>query len=342
MKAVRYVGANRPLEMQEIPIPAFGDHDILVRIKAAGICHSDLHYRSGISGTMAVPRTLGHEVAGVVEKTGAKVVNVKAGDRVALHYLVTCGDCYYCSTGNEQFCTTGKMIGNHTDGGYAEYIAIPSRSAIPLPEEISFEQAATLMCASATSFHALLKGRIRPGEKVAVFGIGGLGISAIQLARAFGATAVFAVDINEEKLKLASRFGAIPINGSTSDPATEIKRATGGRGADVILELAGLPLTQKQALHSAGPMGRVVLVGITDKTIELHPYRELLANEVELIGSNDHLLQELPRLMEFAVKGILDTSLTVTRTVPLDAGAINATLDALGKFDGGVRTVIVP
>ncbi len=342
MKAIRYAGAGRPLEMQMIPVPAIGDHDILVRIKAAGICHSDAHYRSGISPTLPIGRTLGHEVAGVVERCGARVVNVAPGDRVALHYLVTCGDCYYCSSGNEQFCPQGKMIGNTTDGGYAEYIAIPARNAIPLPENVSFEEAATLMCASSTSYHALLKGRIRPGDRVAVYGIGGLGLSAIQLARAFGATTVCAVDINEDKLKLAEKYGAIPLNGKTSDPVTEIKRLTGGRGADLTLELVGLPLTQKQALLSAGPLGRVVLVGLTDKSIEINPYREVLANEVELIGSNDHLLQELPRLMEMAAKKILDTSETVTRRVPLEAEAVNETLDALEKFDAGVRTVIVP
>ncbi|MEO9144576.1 MAG: zinc-binding dehydrogenase [Ginsengibacter sp.] len=342
MKAVRFVGINKPLEMQEIPVPEIGDRDILVKVKAAGICHSDAHYRAGISAVSFSPLTLGHEVAGVVEKIGTQVTNVKMGDRVALHYLITCGDCYYCSTGNEQFCPKGKMIGHHTNGGYAEYIAIPARNAIHLPDEIPFEQGATLMCASATAFHALLKSRIRPGDKAAIFGVGGLGQSAAQLAHAFGATEVYAVDISDEKLNLAAQYGAIPVNGKRVNAVEEIRKLTGGKGVDVAIEMIGLPQTQKQALQCVGPLGRVVLVGLSDKILEVNTYTELLGNEVELIGSNDHRLQELPLLIDFAKKKMLDTSRIVTRTIPLEAGAINAALDALEKFSGDVRTVIVP
>lgn len=342
MKAVRLAEINKPLEMQEIPVPSIGKRDILVKVKAAGICHSDAHYRAGLSPVGYLPITLGHEVAGVVEETGSEVTNVKPGDRVSLHYLITCGDCYYCSTGNEQFCPAGKMIGHHVDGGYAEYIAVPARNAILLPGNIPFEQGATLMCASATAFHALLKSRIRPGDKVAIFGVGGLGQSTVQLAKSFGATDVFAVDINEEKLNQAAGYGAVPVNGKTSDAVGEIRKATGNRGVDVAIEMIGLPHTQKQALQSAGPMGRVVLVGLSDKELPVDVYHEILENEVEMIGSNDHRLQELPKLIEFAEKKMLDTSKVVSRTIPLDAGAINATLDSLEKFGAGIRTVIVP
>ena len=185
MKAVRLVKIGQPLRMQEVPTPRIEQQDVLVRVKAAGICHSDAHYRAGVSLVRSLPLTLGHEVAGVVEQTGSQVDNVKPGDRVCLHYMVTCGDCYYCSTGNEQFCTSGAMIGKHRDGAYAEYISVPSRNALPLPDELSFEEGAVLMCSSATSFHALRKAEVKPGETVVIFGVGGLGMSAIQLARAF-------------------------------------------------------------------------------------------------------------------------------------------------------------
>src|SRR3954447_26393544 len=199
-------GWGKPLEMQEIPIPEVGREDILVRVRAAGICHSDVHYRAGKSPVYPLPMTLGHEVAGIVEQVGADVTRARVGDRVALHYNVTCGDCYRCSTGDEQFCEHGAaMLGHHRDGGYAEYIVVPARNAVPLPEEIPFEQGATLMCASATAYHVLRKSRLRAGETVAVFGAGGLGQSAVQLARAFGALDVFAVDINESKLHLAAQ-----------------------------------------------------------------------------------------------------------------------------------------
>ena len=342
MKAVRFVGIKKPLQMQEIPIPEIGERDILVKVKAAGICHSDAHYRAGISPVSFTPLTLGHEVSGVVEKMGSQVKNLKPGDRVCLHYLVTCGDCYHCSTGNEQFCPEGKMIGHHINGGYAEYIVIPARNAIHLPEDISFEQGATLMCASATAFHALLKSRIKPGDKVAVFGVGGLGQSAIQLARAFGALEVFAVDINEDKLALAAAHKATAINAKKVDPVEYIKERTNGNGVDVSIEMIGLPATQKQAIQCLGVLGRAVLVGLSDKTLEINSYKELLGNENEVIGSNDHRLQELPTLVEFARKKILDVSNIVSRTIPLDADAINAALDNLESFGSEVRTVIVP
>lgn len=342
MKAVRFVGIKQPLQMQEIPIPEIGERDILVKVKAAGICHSDAHYRAGISPVSFTPLTLGHEVSGVVEKIGSDVKNVKQGDRVCLHYLITCGDCYYCSTGNEQFCPEGKMIGHHTNGGYAEYIAIPARNAIQLPEDISFEQGATLMCASATAFHAILKSRIKPGDKVAVFGVGGLGQSAIQLARAFGAMEVFAVDINNTKLDLAASHKAITVNSLKTDPVKFIREQTNGNGVDVSIEMIGLPVTQKQAIQSLGVLGRAVLVGLSDKILEINTYKELLGNENEVIGSNDHRLQELPALVEFARKKILDVSNIVSRTIPLEADAINTVLDDLENFGADVRTVILP
>lgn len=286
--------------------------------------------------------TLGHEVAGIVERAGAQVTGVKARDRVCLHYNITCGHCYHCRTGADQFCTTGLMLGHFTDGGYAEYIAVPEHNALFLPDEIPFEQGATLMCASATSFHALRKARFKAGETAAIFGIGGLGMSAIQLAKAFGALDVFAVDIHEEKLNLAAKHGAIPINAAYVPPVAEIRRLTKGRGVDVALELIGLPLTMGQAVQCLGVMGRAVIAGLSHKPLELDTYRELIGKEIEIIGSNDHLLQELPGLIEMAKRRILDISEVVTRIIPLEADAINLALDELERFGRDVRTVIVP
>jgi propanol-preferring alcohol dehydrogenase len=342
MKAVRMIAPGQPLQEQDVAVPSLAAGQILVRVRAAGICHSDVHYRAGRSPVKPLPLTLGHEVSGVVEAVGDGVRGVKPGARVCLHYLVTCGDCRYCAAGNEQFCPTGKMLGHHTDGGYAEYIAVPERNAIPLPDAISFEQGATLMCASATAFHALRKSRLAAGETVAVYGVGGLGMSAIQLARAFGALEVFAVDVNPRKLALAEKHGAIPITAAEKDPVAEIRARTGGRGVDVALELIGLPKTMHQAITSLAILGRAVLVGITDQPLPIDTYREVLGPEAEIIGSNDHLLQELPLLIEFARRGILDLTNVVSRSVPLEAKAINAALDELARFGDAVRTVIVP
>ena len=345
MKAVRLIKPGQKLELQEIPVPSPGARDVLVRVKAAGICHSDAHYRAGKSRVHPLPLTLGHEVAGVVERAGAEVKRLKAGDRVCLHYLATCGDCRYCNEGSEQFCATGQMIGKYRDGGYAEFICVPARSVFVLPEEIPFEQGAIMMCSSATSLHALKKVRIAAGETVAVFGAGGLGISAVQLARAFGAKEVFAVDIKASKLEFAEEFGATPVDASKADAVAELKRLTGGRGVDVALELIGLPQTMQQAVKCLAIKGRAALVGITEKNFEVAPYADVLNKEAEIIGVSDHLASELPQLIEWARSGKLDLSKVVTRTVPLDAGVINEVLDGLEKFgeaseDGGEDVIV--
>ena len=342
MKAVQLVEIGKPLQMREVPVPAVGERDILVRIKAAGICHSDVHYRAGASPVGPLPQTLGHEIAGLVETVGAQVTGLAPGDRVCLHYLLTCGDCAYCTAGHEQFCPQGQMLGKHTDGGYAEYIALPARSAVPLPAEIPFEHGAILMCSSATSLHALRKARLAAGETVAVFGAGGLGMSAIQIARAFGALDVYAVDIDPAKLQVAESYGAVPVDASSSDPVAEIRRLTGGRGVDVALEVIGLRETMEQAVQSLAILGRAVLAGIADRPFQIDSYGELLGREAEVIGSSDHLLNEIPLLLELARRGSLDLSRVVTRTVPLEARPINEVMDALERFGGAVRTVITP
>ena len=152
---------GKPLEEADIPIAELGSSDVLIRVAAAGICHSDAHYRAGISRIGSLPLTLGHGIAGRVEKVGAQVANLAAGDRVCVHYLVHCGRCEFCVRGLEQFCRSGQMIGKHRDGGYAEFIKVPGANAFPLPDEIPFEVGAIMMCSSATALHALNKARFK-------------------------------------------------------------------------------------------------------------------------------------------------------------------------------------
>jgi 2-desacetyl-2-hydroxyethyl bacteriochlorophyllide A dehydrogenase len=340
MKSIRLTVIGSPLGEQEIEVPSVGASDVLVRIRAAGICHSDAHYRAGVSPVARLPLTLGHEVAGVVERVGSAVMRFQAGDRVCLHYLATCGTCQFCQAGNEQFCASAEMIGKHRDGGYAEFIVVPERSVFRLPDEISFEQGAVMMCSSATSLHALKKARLCPGETVAVFGVGGLGVSAIQLARHLGACQVFGVDINPRKLEIAERFGAIPVD-ATRDPVAQIQALTGGRGVDVALELVGVVATMRQAIQSLAILGRAAIVGLSQKTVEIYPYRELLNKEAEIIGVSDHLALEIPPLLELARTGGLDLSDGIIHPVPLEADSINETLDRLDRFGDEVRVVIV-
>lgn len=340
-RAVQLPAPGRPLVNATLAAPDPAPGDVLVRVKAAGICHSDAHYRSGLGSTLH-PCTLGHEVAGTVARVGAGVTQVRPGDRVCLHYLVTCGECSHCRAGREQFCARGEMIGKHRDGGFAELICIPARNALPLPAAIPFEQGAILMCSSATSLHALRKARVGRGDSVAVFGAGGLGVSAIQLARAFGAEPVFAVDINAAKLAFARRLGAVPVNARDANPVQEIFRLTDGRGVDAALELIGSARTMEQAVEVLATGGRAALAGLTDQRMSVAPYRDLLNKEAEIIGVSDHLVPELHELMDFVIGGQLDLSSVVSRTVPLDADAINGVLDDLEACRDDVRCVIRP
>src|ERR1041384_5607431 len=328
MRAVRLTQIGKSLERAEIPVPEIGPTDVLIRVAAAGICHSDAHYRAGISKIDNLPLTLGHEIAGRVEEVGSDVTHVSAGDRVCVHYLVHCGNCEFCVRGLEQFCRRGQMIGKHRDGGYAEFIKIPGANAFPLPDEIPFEVGAIMMCSSATALHALNKARLRAGESIAIFGFGGLGFSALQLAHAFDCGDVYAVEINPAKLASAASMGAIAIDANAADPVNQIKDATAGRGVDVALELIGTAKTMRQAVQCLGALGRAALVGLTAESMSIFPYTELINKEVEIIGVSDHLTAELPMLVEFVRSGKLRFPPDALRFVDLDAGQINASLDA--------------
>jgi propanol-preferring alcohol dehydrogenase len=342
MKAVRLVQVGKPLEDAEIPVPGIGASDVLIRVAACGICHSDAHYRAGISRIDNLPLTLGHEVAGTVEKIGTEVTNVGPGERVCVHYLVHCGSCEFCMHGLEQFCPQVRMIGKHRDGGYAEFIKVPGRSAFVIPDDISFEVGAVMACSSATALHALNKARLKSGDSVAIFGFGGLGFSALQLARAFDCGEIYVVDVNPVKLASAAKLGAVAIDAKASDPAEQIKEATVGKGVDVSLELIGSAKTMRQCVLCLAPLGRAALVGLTRESMSIFPYPELINRETEIIGVSDHLASELPALMEFVRSGKLRFPSGTLRFVDLDAGQVNAALDALQTSTDHIRTVIVP
>lgn len=342
MRAVRLVQVGKPLEDAEIAIPRIGPDEVLIRVEAAGICHSDAHYRAGISRIDNLPVTPGHEVAGRIEKVGGQVANVAHGARVCVNYLVHCGQCEFCKRGQEQFCSSVHMLGKHRDGGYAELIKVPARNAFVLPDEISVEVGAIMMCSSATAFHALNKARLKPGESIAIFGFGGLGFSALQLARALDCGQIYVVEINPTKITSIRKLGAIAVDATAGDPVERIREATAGRGVDVALELIGSAKTMRQALLCLGTLGRAVLVGLTSESMSVFPYTELINKEAEIIGVSDHLASELPALMEFAHGGKLRFPPETLRVVDLDAAQINAALNSLEDSIDHVRTVIVP
>jgi D-arabinose 1-dehydrogenase-like Zn-dependent alcohol dehydrogenase len=342
MRAVQLVQVGKPLEDAEIPVPEIGPSNVLIRVAAAGICHSDAHYRAGLSEFDRLPLTLGHEVAGTVETIGKAVTNLVPGDRVCVHYLVHCGTCEFCVRGLEQFCSKGQMIGRHRDGGYAEFIVVPAKNAFALPNEISFEVGAIMMCSSATALHALNRARLKPGESVAIFGFGGLGYSALQLAWALGCGEGYVVDINLAKLTIAAKLGAVAVDAKLKDPVQQIKEATAGKGVDISLELVGNPRTMRQAVECLGTLGRAALAGLTAESMSIFPYSELINKEAEIIGVSDHLASEMPTLIEFALSGKLQFPTGTLHSVDLDANQINCVLDGLEAPTERIRTVIVP
>jgi 2-desacetyl-2-hydroxyethyl bacteriochlorophyllide A dehydrogenase len=340
MRAVRLVQPGKPLEKADLALPEIGPSEVLIRVAACGICHSDAHYRGGISKFDSLPMTLGHEVAGHVESVGKNVAHVAPGDRVCVHYLVSCGRCDFCSRGFEQFCPKAQMIGKHRDGGYAQFIKVPGRNAFKLPEEISFEVGAVMMCSSATALHALNKARIKSGESVAIFGFGGLGFSALQLARALGCGEVYVVEINQTKLASIEALGAVAIDANAADPADQIRQATSGKGVDISIELIGSATTMRQAVQCLGVFGRAAFVGLTTESLSVFPYPELINKEAEIIGVSDHLASEIPSLMQFARSGKLRFPPGTIHCVDLDAAQINAALDAVENSTDRIRTVI--
>src|SRR3954447_23504848 len=302
MHAVRLTQLRSPLVDDEIEEPVAGPGEVVVEIRAAGICHSDAHYRAG-GGTVALPLTLGHEIAGVIAGTDR---------RVALHYLHD----------------DGRMLGKEADGGYAERIVVPAANAIPIPDAVPFDIAAVMMCSTATAYHALRLASLRAGESVAIIGFGGLGASAVQLAKAMGAGDVFAVDRVAEKLDVARSFGAIPA------AVEEL------RDIDIALDFAGHPPTTLAALRSLRRGGRIMIVAINLRELAIDPYRDVLANERHIIGVSDHTRDELVEVLAMAANGQLDMSRVITRRVGLDAAAINAVLDDLDAGTAHLRTVI--
>jgi propanol-preferring alcohol dehydrogenase len=341
MKAARLHEIGQPLRVEDIPITTLGPEDVLVRIRASGICHSDLNYRNGIAPVGRLPITLGHEIAGVIEKKGERAPQVNANDRVVVHYVVSCGKCEFCNSGRETYCDSYRMIGKDEDGGFAEYVRVPAANVLKIPESLTFDQAAIMGCAVSTAFHALRRGRAEPETLLMVYGVGGLGAHAIQLASSvFKIRNIIAVDIADSKLELAKRFGAKNVVNPAKENLTDsIRNTTGGAGAELVLDFVGHGDTIRNSIESAGKGGRVVVVGIGSETVEISPYRTLIGREIEIMGVNDHLESELAELIQLAGAGELDLSRSVTRKVNLEE--VNDGMEILETSVGNpVRVVI--
>jgi len=308
MKAVRYYGPNKPLKVEEIPIPKIKDNEVLVKVKAAGICHTDLHF---LDGTLTpwkgeLPLILGHEIAGEVHEIGKDVKKVKKGDRVVVNNNIGCGVCEYCKTGHQNICPSLDQIGFTVDGGYAEFVKAPEENLINLPDKVSFEAGSVLPCAGGSAYHALVStAGLKKGETLMINGFGGLGTMALQIAKNIGAK-IIVVDVAEDKLQLAKKMGADgAINGAKANVPEEVKKLTGGKGADVIVEFVGRKQTMENAMNSLAKMGRYVIVGYTKDHLDLIPLL-ISVGEYKILGSVAYTHDDLAAMVKLAHEGKIE------------------------------------
>jgi len=309
------------LDLREVPEPAVGDHDVLVRVRACGICGSDVHGYDGSSGRRIPPAVMGHEAAGVVAAVGPCVTAMAVGDRVTFDSTVSCGQCDYCRGGRANLCDARRVLGvscgeYRREGAFAEFVAVPERIVYSLPDEIPFEQAAMVEPVSV-AVHAVGRAPL-PARAAVVVGTGTIGLLVIQALRAAGAEKILAVDIDEGKLQLARRLGAdVVLNPTAVDVPVEVRRLTGG-GADVALECVGSTEPIKTAVACVRKGGSVVLVGNISPTIQL-PLQAVVTGEMTLLGtcaSNG----EYPRAIELLRSGAVDVRPLITLVAPLEEG----------------------
>ncbi|MHC4413712.1 MAG: zinc-binding dehydrogenase [Planctomycetota bacterium] len=340
MKAAVFHGSESGLQIEDIPIPRIGPDQILVKVAACGACHTDLHYlEHGVPTFKKPPIVLGHEASGIVEEVGVDVDNVAKNQRVLIPAVLTCGKCRFCRMGRENICSDMKMLGNHFDGAYAEYVAVPAKDVLDLPESIPLEDASIIADALSTPYHAVKnRAQVRPGDVVVVFGCGGVGINAVQLAAAVGAS-VIAVDINERKLEWATELGAArTINASKVQRVSkEIKKMTGG-GADIALEVIGNPRTIEEAFESVRVGGRLCVVGYTDEPISVVAGK-IMFKELEVVGSLGCPPGEYVPLIRMVELGKIDVSRLVTHRFGLEE--IQGAFKVM-KEGASLRSIVIP
>lgn len=333
MKAMRLICCGEPLGLNELACPEPAAGEVRVKVAACGVCHSDLHIADG-EMKCPLPRTLGHEVTGTVEALGAGVTSLNLGDRVGVPWVSwTCGECEWCSAGHEQLCPQQKITGFTVEGGYAESIVVAASHAARLPNALSFEEAAPLLCAGLTVYKALKSAEIKQGQRLAVFGAGGLGHLAIQLGAHFGAE-VIAVDLTDDKLALARELGAAHAINAATLPADKAIRKLGG--AHIALVTAASAAAYDMAMRSMRPRGVVAGVGMPKDAVPVNMVA-LAAKEITLITSTVGTRTDLAELLALAAQGKVRCRV---ETRPLDEA--NAALDDLraGRVLG--RLVLTP
>jgi len=273
MKAAVLHEFKKPLALEEVPRPALEAGEVLIQVEACGVCHSDVHVADGdwpqLTEITKKPLILGHEIAGCVVEKGAAVQELQIGDRVGVPWIYwTCGECEFCRQGDENLCVKQKITGVTVDGGFAEFVKAPASHTVKLPSCVSSMNAAPLFCAGLTVYRALKQAAISPGQRLAVFGIGGLGHFAVQIAREYGAE-ITAVDVADEKLELAKSLGAAHVQNAASATAAKELRAKGGFHAALVTSAA--KSAYDMAFLCLRPTGTLLAVGLPAENLCFPP-----------------------------------------------------------------------
>jgi L-iditol 2-dehydrogenase len=313
----------KTLSVVDMPTPEIGDDDVLVRVRACGVCGSDIHGYDGSTGRRIPPLVMGHEAAGVIERVGQAVPGFAAGDRVAFDSTVSCGACDFCRRGQVNLCDSRMVLGvscgtYRRHGAFAEYVAVPARILYKLPDSLPFERAA-LTEAVSIAVHAVSRQTPSPDDTVVVVGAGMIGVLIIQVLKAKGVGNILAVDLEPQKLSLALRLGATrTLNPRDCDVPAAIHALTAGRGADVAFEVVGHGDTVATAVRGVRKGGTVVLVGNLSPKVEL-PLQDVVTREISLLGSCGSS-GEIPECIDLLARGVVDVDPIISLRASLDEG----------------------
>ena len=341
MKALVLNEYNR-FDYQDMKTPPIGPTDVLVQVKAVGICGSDVHGMDGSTGRRQPPVVMGHEAAGIIHETGSVVTQWKMGDRVTFDSTVYCGDCWFCGRGDINFCDNRRVLGVSCDdyrchGAFAEYVAIPQRILYRLPEKLSFEQAAMVEPLSI-AVHAVERTRISLNDTAVVMGTGMIGLLVVQALRAAGCGQIIAVDLEQDKLDLARKLGAdIGLKPNACDVAEEVRKVTDARGADVAFEVVGITPTVTMGVDCLRKGGSFTLVGNLSPQVELG-LQSVVTRGLTLNGSCASR-GEYPACLDMMARGDISVEPLMSATAPLAEG--NAWFQRLYKKESGLMKVIL-
>ena len=323
MKAVRLY-APGDLRVEDVEVPKIKDNEVLIQVMYCGVCGSDIP-RVTQFGAHVSPVTIGHEFAGKIAEVGGGVKEFKAGDRVVVPPLIPCYKCEWCESGVYSLCEDYDYYGSRSDGAMAEYIAVNEDNLLHIPENVSYMDAATTDPA-ANAIHGITQAALQPGEVFVVYGAGPIGLFAIQVAKAKGASKVIAIDIGEKKTGIAKTVGAdVVIDALKEDPVAVVKKETEGRKAEVVIDFTGAPAAQKIAVSLVRKMGRLVYLGISHKGLELdeHDIDEVLRSQLSIIGSWNSFTKPFPgndwfTALELFAAGKMTAGPVVSHKLPLD------------------------